>query len=108
MTKVFADLDTSKTNDGSPMQLGVNLATEASTKTFLPKYIFTLDKVRDPGHIEKYLPKGSVISVATFFLEHTLPFECNFELNFTVVDKKQEFVMSDAVYAGRLGISATI
>ncbi len=108
VTKECADLDTYEENDGSPLQLGVNLATEISGKTFLPKYTFTLSKVKRPEEIEKYLPDGNVIAVVGFFLEHTLPFECDFEVNFTVEDKKRGFVISDAVYAGRLGISSTI
>ncbi len=108
VTKDLAHINTSKANDGTDLQLGVNLATGVSGKTFLPKYIFTINKVRHPEQIEDYLPKGSVISVIEFFLGHTLPFECDFEVNFTVADKKRKFVINDAVYAGRLGISATI
>lgn len=108
VTKEHADLNTAKENDKAPLQLGVNLATEISGKTFLPKYIFTINKIKNPDEIEKYLPEGSVISIVGFFLEHTLPFECDFEVNFTVEDKKQKFVISGAAYAGRLGISSTI
>ena len=91
-----------------PWQLGVNMATAGNPKTFLPKYIFTIDKVSRPDEIGDYLPQGKLIAVVNFFLEHTLPFESEFEVRFTLPKHKRKFVMSEAVYAGRLGVSATI
>ncbi len=108
VTKDFATIDTNGIKDNTPLQLGVNLATASSGKTFLPKYTFTIDQVKQPEEIAHYLPQGSIAAVVHFFLKHTLPFECDFEVNFTLAKKKQEFVMSEAVYAGRLGISSTI
>jgi len=91
-----------------PWQLGVNMATEGKSITFLPKYIFTIDKVRRPDDLADYLPNGKINAVVHFFLEHTLPYEADFEIAFTLANQKRTFVMSDAVYSGRLGLSATI
>ncbi|WP_430907956.1 hypothetical protein [Maribacter sp. 2-571] len=95
-------------NDIEPMRLGVNMATSGPPKTFLPKYLFTLVDIKHPDHIEAYLPNGTIISAVRFFLKHTLPFECDFEIDFTVAKSKRKFIMDDAVYSGRLGLSATI
>ncbi|QLG46850.1 hypothetical protein [Costertonia aggregata] len=103
----YASLDTTQ-EENTSWQLGVNLATSANGKTFLPRYIFTVDKVRHPNEIDKYLPNGSIILVIRFFLEHTLPFECDYEVNFTLPEQKQDFIMSEKVYAARLGVSSTI
>lgn len=92
----------------APWQLGVNMATAGPPKTFLPKYTFTIKDIGRPEAIEDYLPNGRIPSVVEFFLEHTLPFETDFEIGFTIAEPKTEFVLSEAVYGGRLGISATI
>lgn len=89
-------------------QLGVNMATEGKSTTFLPKYIFTIDKVRRPDEIDDYLPNGKINAVVNFFLEHTLPYEADFEIKFTLANQKRKFVISDDIYSGRLGVSATI
>ncbi|WP_373518497.1 hypothetical protein [Pricia sp.] len=94
--------------DEAPWQLGVNLATAAQPMTFLPKYTFTIVDIERPEAIEDYLPNGKIISVVQFFLEHTLPYECDFEIDFTMAEPKTKFVLSETVYEGRLGISATI
>ncbi|QCW99888.1 hypothetical protein FGM00_07160 [Aggregatimonas sangjinii] len=91
-----------------PWQLGVNMATAGKPKTFLPKYIFTIDKISRPDEIGDYLPQGKLIAVVNFFLEHTLPYESEFEVRFTLAPQKTKFVIGEAVYAGRLGVSATI
>ncbi len=106
ITHDFASLSANTSDD--PWQLGVNMATAGGGKTFLPKYVFTIANIRKPEEIQEYLPGGKIESVVRFFLEHTLPVECDFEINFTVTKPKRAFVMSEAVYAGRLGISATI
>lgn len=108
VTKDFATVSESELTHGVPLQLGVNLATAGNGKTFLPKYTFTIDQIAQPEEISEYLPQGSIASLVSFFLEHTLPFESDYEVNFTLKKNKQEFVMSEAVYAGRLGISSTI
>lgn len=94
--------------DNAPWQLGVNMATVLKPMTFLPKYTFTIIDIKRPEAIEDYLPEGKIISVIAFFLEHTLPFESDFEIDFTMADPKTKFVLSETVYEGRLGISATI
>ncbi len=95
-------------SDGTPWQLGVNLATAGQPMTFLPKYTFTIEDIERPDAIEDYLPNGKITSVVQFFLEHTLPFESDFEIDFTMAEAKRTFVLSETVYEGRLGISATI
>lgn len=94
--------------EDTPWQLGVNMATSGRPKSFLPKYRFTLKDIGRPEAIEDYLPNGRIISVVQFFLEHTLPFESDFEIDFTVAEQNTEFILSEKVYSGRLGISATI
>ena len=89
-------------------QLGVNMATSGKRQTFLSKYIFTIDKVSRPDAIGDYLPKGKINAVMNFFLEHTMPFENDYEIRFTLPTNKRKFVMSEAIYAARLGVSATI
>ena len=92
-----------------PWQLGVNLATTAEkAKTFLPKYIFTVNNIKFPEKIENYLPGGSITAVIRFFLKHTLPFEFDYEINFTLPKQKQKFTMNNENYSARLGVSATI
>ncbi|HEA21172.1 hypothetical protein LCGC14_1560960 [marine sediment metagenome] len=89
-------------------QLGVNLATAGCSVTFLPKYIFTITDIKRPETLKDYLPNGKIISFVEFYLEHTLPFEADFEINFTMERAKTDFVLSKTIYEGRLGISATI
>ena len=101
---VSIDIETTK----EPWQLGVNMATVGKSKTFLPKYIFTIDKISRPNEISDYLPQGKLIAAVNFFLEHTLPYESEFEVRFTLAKQKQKFIISEAVYAGRLGVSARI
>ncbi len=91
-----------------PWQLGVNMATAGKPKTFLPKYIFIIDKISRPDEIGDYLPQGKITATINFFLRHTLPYESDFEVRFTLTPQKRKFVMSDAIYSGRLGVSATI
>jgi len=91
-----------------PWQLGVNMATAGKPQTFLPKYIFTIDKISRPNEIGDYLPAGKLIALVNFFLEHTLPYESEYEVRFTLPQNKRKFVISEEVYAGRLGVSATI
>ncbi|MGJ8737154.1 hypothetical protein [Zobellia laminariae] len=91
-----------------PWQLGINMATEGKPITFLPKYIFIIDKIRRPNKIVDYMPNGKINVLMNFFLEHTLPYEADFEIKFTLAEKEREFVMSEDVYSGRLGVSATI
>ncbi len=91
-----------------PLQLGVNLATATSGKTYLPKYTFTIDNIKKPENIHDYLPQGNIILAVQYFLNHTMPFESDFEIDFTLPENKQNFTLSDAVFAGRLGISSTI
>lgn len=105
--KEFAILNVDQ-KDTTPLQLGVNFATKANGKTFLPKYIFTIDEIRHSNDIKKYLPNGSIIAITRFFLEHTLPFECSYEINFTLPKQKRTFIMNEQVYSSRLGVSSTI
>ena len=91
-----------------PWQLGINMATEGKPITFLPKYVFIVDKIRRPEKIIDYMPNGKINALISFFLEHTLPYEADFEIKFTLADKEREFVISEDVYSGRLGVSATI
>ncbi|WP_282057118.1 hypothetical protein [Maribacter luteus] len=91
-----------------PWQLGVNMATMGQTKTFLPKYIFTMNNISRPENIEDYLPNGKISAVVKFFLEHTLPHESDFEINFKLPKQKTRFKMTQDAYSSRLGISATI
>ncbi len=102
----FVSLDPKPTK--APWQLGVNMATAGNSKTFLPKYIFIMDKISRPLDIVDYLPGGKIFAVVNFFLEHTLPYESDFEVRFTLEKPKQKFIMSKDFYAGRLGVSATI
>jgi len=106
--KDYATVSGTALSEGEPLMLGVNLATSGNGKTYLPKYTFTLHEINEPEKIENYLPNGSIASVVDFFLEHTLPFESDFEVNFTLKKNKREFVMSETPYAGRLGISSII
>ncbi|MBT9188744.1 hypothetical protein [Zobellia russellii] len=91
-----------------PWQLGINMATEGKTVTFLPKYIFIINNIRRPDKIVDYMPNGKINTLIQFFLEHTLPYEADFEIKFTLAEKKRKFVISEDVYSGRLGVSATI
>lgn len=94
--------------EDAPWQLGVNMATASQPQTFLPKYTFTIKDIGRPEAIEDYLPNGRIIAVVKFFLEHTLAFESDFEINFTVAEPKTKFILSEKAYSCRLGISATI
>lgn len=96
------------TQEDAPWQLGVNMATVGNPMTFLPKYTFTITDIRRPEAIEGYLPGGKIWEVVKLFLEHTLPYESDFEIDFTIAEQKREFVLNQTVYGGRLGISATI
>ncbi|WP_400073187.1 hypothetical protein [Zobellia russellii] len=91
-----------------PWQLGINMATEGKPVTFLPKYIFIINNIRRPDKIVDYMPNGKINTLIQFFLEHTLPYEADFEIKFTLAEKKRKFVISEDVYSGRLGVSATI
>ncbi|MBU2976045.1 hypothetical protein [Zobellia sp. B3R18] len=91
-----------------PWQLGINMATEGKPVTFLPKYIFIINNIRKPDKIVDYMPNGKINTLIQFFLEHTLPYEADFEIKFTLAEKKRKFVISEDVYSGRLGVSATI
>ncbi len=93
---------------GTSWQLGVNMATVGLSKTFLPKYIFTIKDIKRSETIADYLPEGRIISVVEFFLQHTLPFESDYEINFTLGASKTEFILSEVDYSGRLGVSTTI
>ncbi|MDO6519058.1 hypothetical protein SAMN05421766_10730 [Zobellia uliginosa] len=104
--KDFATAGLPVTNE--PWQLGVNMATSGKQKTFLPKYIFTMNNISRPENIEDYLPDGKITAVVNFFLEHTLPHESDFEINFRLPKRKTRFIMTEDAYSGRLGISATI
>lgn len=106
ITKDFTTIVYQKSSE--PLLLGVNMATAGKPKTFLPKYIFTMTDIKKPEQIQDYLPNGKIETVVRFFLRHTLPFECDFEVAFSLPKPKRTFVMNDAVYAGRLGLSATI
>ncbi|WP_394749140.1 hypothetical protein [Spongiimicrobium salis] len=108
VSKRFSTLNTTDHKNKTELRLGVNLATSGSGETYLPHYIFTIKDIKQPKNIEDYLPNGRIRSVVLFFLEHTLPFEASYEVDFTLAKKKQQFVMSEDVYASRLGISATI
>ena len=94
--------------DSAPWQLGVNMAIAAQPKTYLPKYIFTVTNISKPEQIEDFLPNGKITAVVNFFLEHTMPLESEFEVKFTLASQNRKFLISEEVYAGRLGISATI
>jgi len=106
--KDFLNINTPNTHDSKELLLGVNFATSIEEKTYLPKYLFTIDKIKNFNNISNYLHNGGIISVVNFFLEHTLPFEVDFEIDITVEEEKQNFIISDTVFSGRLGISTTI
>jgi|GEM_PF-4442158 len=108
LSKGFAKLPQEALVDHGPKYLGVNFATSINTNTYLPKYIFTVDVISAPENIENYLKSGNITAVMNFFLNYTLPFEADFEVNFTIAKKKQSFLMAEVIYAGRLGISTTI
>lgn len=104
--KEYATIASEKSQE--PWQLGINMAIEEKPITFLPKYIFIIDNIRRPNDIVDYLPNGKINAVVHFFLEHTLPFEADFEIKFTLANQKRKFVISEDIYSGRLGVSATI
>ncbi len=93
---------------GASWHLGVNMATAGLPRTFLPKYMFTIKDIKRPETIEDYLPQGRIISVMEFFLQHTLPFESDYEIDFTLETSKREFILNEVDYSGRLGVSTTI
>ena len=106
VTKAFASIEYH--TEVPEWQLGVNLATTGCSATYLPKYIFTITDIKRPERIKDYLPNGKIVSFVAFYLEHTLPFEAEYEINFTMDQEKTDFVLSKTTYEGRLGISATI
>ncbi|ADV50995.1 hypothetical protein Celal_3746 [Cellulophaga algicola DSM 14237] len=107
ITKTYTTIpNTHEHND--TLQLGVNLATATSGASYLPKYTFTINNIKKPENIYDYLPQGKIILVMNYFLDHTMPFESDFEIDFTLPQKKQNFTLSDSIFAGRLGISSTI
>ncbi|QXP52967.1 hypothetical protein [Cellulophaga sp. HaHa_2_1] len=107
ITKTYTTIpNTHEHND--TLQLGVNLATATTGASYLPKYTFTINNIKNPEKIHDYLPKGQISLVMQYFLDHTMPFESDFEIDFTLPQKKQNFTLSDAIFAGRLGISSTI
>ena len=108
LTKEALVLEESVLIDTSPKYLGVNFATSMNKNTYLPKYIFTVNRISHPNNIENYLSNGNITEIMIFFLNYTLPFEADFEVNFTLAENKQPFVITDEVYTGRLGISTTI
>ena len=81
-----------------PLQLGVNMATSGQPQSFLPKYTFYVQNISKPEAIEDYLPNGKMISVITYFLEHTLPFESDYDIKFTVSDLKTKFLLNEQPY----------
>ena len=95
-------------SDNEPQYLGVNFATSMSCKTYLPKYIISVGPIQDPDTIEDYLPEGRIAGVIEFFLNYTLPFESDFQINFCIAQNKQHFRINEENYTGRLGISTTI
>ncbi len=101
-------IDQTVLTDNEPKYLGVNFATSMNQETYLPKYIFTVHRISNPNNIENYLSNGNITEIMNFFLNYTLPFEAGFEVKFTLAEKKQPFVISEEIYAARLGISTTI
>ncbi|MDT7830631.1 hypothetical protein RQM65_18320 [Pricia sp. S334] len=94
--------------EDAPWQLGVNMAISGPSQSFLPKYRFTMTEISRPEAIEDYLPDGKISAAVRFFLEHTLPFESEFEIDFTIPEAKRQFTLGSKVYEGRLDISSTI
>ncbi|MBU2997476.1 hypothetical protein KO500_13590 [Cellulophaga baltica] len=107
ITKSYTSIPTIDMHS-QPLQLGVNFATATSGETYLPKYTFTIDNIKKPENIHDYLPQGKIVAAVQYFLDHTMPFESDFEIAFTLPKKKQNFTLGDAVFTGRLGISSTI
>lgn len=93
--------------DGT-LHLGVNLATQMDSRTFLTAYDVCIEEVNHPDQIELYFDGGNIKESIRYLLEHTIPLESQFEIRFTIPENKQPFVLDDTAYGSRLTISTTL
>jgi len=104
-TPVFIN-DTSNIND--ELRLGDNFALKASNITYLKKYIFTINNIKKLNSITEYFDNGKINKIIALFLNFTIPFENDFEINFTIAPSKQVFILDDKPYTGRMNISTKL
>ncbi len=95
-------------NNYNELKLGDNFALKASDITFLKKYIFTFNNIKKLNSITDYFENGKIYKIIALFLKFTLPFESDFEIKFTISQKKQLFVLDDKPYTGRMNISTRL
>jgi len=90
------------------LRLGDNFALKASNITYLKKYIFTINNIKKLNNITDYFDNGRINKIISLFLNFTIPFENDFEINFTISPSKQAFVLDDKPYTGRMSISTKL
>jgi len=95
-------------NISDELRLGDNFALKASNITYLKKYIFTINNIKKLNSITEYFDNGKINKIIALFLNFTIPFENDFEINFTISPSKQEFVLDDKPYTGRMNISTKL
>jgi len=102
---VYIDDDKAENEE---LRLGDNFALKASNITYLKKYIFTIDNIKRLNNITDYFDGGKMNKIIRLFLNYTIPFENDFEINFTIAPSKQTFILNDKPYTGRMNISTKL
>jgi len=90
------------------LRLGDNFALKALNVTYLKKYIFTINNIKNLNSITDYFENGKINKIISLFLNYTIPFENDFEILFTIAPSKQAFVLDDKPYTGRVNISTKL
>jgi len=94
--------------DETDLFLGNNFALKAPKTTYLKKYIFTLIEIKDIENIREYFNTGKINKVLSLFLESTMSYDSEYEIRFSIMPEKQEFVLDSKPYTGRINISTTL
>lgn len=94
--------------ENQELRLGDNFALKASNITYLKKYIFTFNNIKKLNHIIDYFDNGKIHKIISLFLNYTIPFENDFEIQFTIAPSKQAFVLDSKPYTGRMNISTKL
>ncbi len=95
-------------SDESELRLGDNFALKAPNITYLKKYIFTFTNIKKINQITEYFDNGKIHKIISLFLNYTIPFENDFEIEFTIAKSKQTFVLDNKPYSGRMNISTKL
>ena len=101
-------IEDKNTQEKKELFLGNNFALKASNTTYLKKYIFTFNNIKNLKHINEYFSDGKIYKIACLFLKYTIPLENEFEIDFTIPLSKREFILNDNPYTGRMNISTTL